>query len=327
MKVLAGDIGGTKTTLAIFDVSGPRPVSLQEETYRSAGFDSLESIVSTFLGGVSGDCAHACFGIAGPVSANTAKTTNLPWFIDGDRMAASLDLNSVSLINDLEANAWGIAALTPTDFFELSPGAPGATGNAAVISAGTGLGEAGMYWDGERHRPFGTEGGHADFSPQTKRETELLLFLKTRYEHVSWERLVCGGGLVNIYEFMLSRRGAEPPPAVRDAMREGDPAAAISKAALSGECEHCADALDLFVHLYGAEAGNLALKMMATGGVYVGGGIAPKILERLKAPGFMQAFHAKGRMESLMRGMPVRVILNPRTALLGPALFVLAARS
>src|SRR5262249_15928735 len=230
-----------------------------------------------------------------------------------------LSIRDVWVINDLEANAYGIAALGPADLLTINAGAPNVAGNAAIIAAGTGLGEAGLYWDGRTHHPFATQGGHANFGPGEAPAREVVEGLSTQFGHVSWERLVSGPGLVNVYRFLRDTRRGEEPAWLAEAMRAGDPAAAISRAAQSGKSALCLQALDLFMGLYGSEAGNLALKIMATGGGYVGGGIAPKNLDRLKDGTFMQRFVAKGRMQGLLEAMPVKVILNDKTALLGAA--------
>ena len=321
MEVLAGDIGGTKTRLALFGVEGNRLEAQVEHTYVSKEYPSLDEIVATFLEVSHKHCDHACFGIAGPVKEGKSKTTNLPWRVDAAGIRNAFGFKNVSLLNDLEANAWGITALSDRDFFTLNAGGPNACGNRAVIAAGTGLGEAGLYWDGHRHRPFASEGGHTDFSPGNDLELELFKFLAQRFGHVSWERVLSGPGLANLYEFLLKHRQSASPQWLAKEMQTSDPAATISNAALSGRDPICVEALDLFVHLYGTEAGNHALKIMATGGVFLGGGIAPKILEKLKQRTFMDAFCAKGRMANLLRDMPVQVILNERTALYGPALF------
>ncbi len=321
MRVIAGDIGGTKTALAVFEVEGSRLHPLVRERYVSGDYQSLDEILSRFMELHDIDCRHACFGIAGPVREQRSETTNLPWRVDAPSLSSRFGFRGVSLLNDLEANAWGIGALQDEDFHVIDPGSSNASGNAAIISAGTGLGEAGLFWDGERHRPFASEGGHADFAPASDLEIALLRHLRRRYDHVSWERVVSGRGLVNIFDFLCEHRRVQPAPWLAEAMRGGDAPSAISGAALEGRCELCSEALDLFVRLYGVEAGNHALKMMATGGVLIGGGIAPKILERLTGPAFLQGFHSKGRMESLMRAMPVKVILNDQTALYGSALY------
>jgi glucokinase len=319
--VLAGDIGGTKTRLAVFEVAGTALKTVAEVVYPSRDYSAFTEIVQEFLSSHAYACDGACFGVAGPVRQGVCETTNLPWRLVAADLSRSLGIAGVALLNDLEASAWGLRTLGAEDLLELAAGEGTCAGNAATIAAGTGLGEAGMYWDGTRHRPFATEGGHADFSPGNDLETALLRYLSKRYTHVSWERVVSGPGLVNIHAFLREYRRDETPSWLVESIQGGDPAAAISEAALDERDEICVEALDLFVHLYGVEAGNLALKMMAAGGVYVGGGIAPKIIDKLQEDGFMQGFVAKGRMQPLLEAMPVRVILNHRTALYGSAVF------
>ena len=322
MRVLAGDIGGTKTRLAVFDVKGERLDTLSEASYPSGEFGSLDAIVQDFLERRSADCRQACFGVAGPVQQGRVQTTNLPWVIDAQAMVRRFGFDTVSLMNDLQANAWGINALGDDDLCVLSAGQADATGNASIIAAGTGLGEAGLYWDGQRHWPFASEGGHADFSPHSDLEIALLLYLRERFARASWERVLSGPGLVNLHDFLRGHRGIAVPSWLNDEMAAGDPAAAISRAALDDRDVICTEALDLFVHLYGVEAGNHALKILATGGIYIGGGIAPRILDKLKGALFMEGLLSKGRMRPLVERMPVRVILNDRAALYGPALYL-----
>jgi len=321
VRVLAGDIGGTKTRLAVFDVTGTRLQTVAEETYPSRDYRTFAEIVQRFLADRKCGCESACFGVAGPVRNGVATTTNLPWQLVASDLGEELEIAQVALLNDLEANAWGIQALDSDDFHVLQDGDRDPAGNAAVIAAGTGLGEAGMYSDGQCLRPFGTEGGHTDFSPASELEYALLCFLRKQFAHVSWERVLSGPGLINIHAFLREYRNSEVPGWLLESMRTGDPAAAISHAAVQEQDEICVEALDLFVHFYAVEAGNLALKMMATGGVYLGGGIAPKIIGKLKGEPFMQGFCAKGRMQPLLESMPIRVILNDRTALFGPAVY------
>lgn len=320
--ILAGDIGGTKTRLAVFNVTGLQLETLVEHSYSSGQYASLGAIIEEFSGRHDYRTAAAGFGIAGPVRDNCVTATNLPWHISAADISRRFHISQVALLNDLEATAWGLRALTADDFHVLNSGAPNPAGNAAIIAAGTGLGEAGLARTGDSFQPFGTEGGHASFSPGNALEIELLRFLQKRYDHVSWERLLSGPGLVNLHEFLCHYRNRPVPDWLQLEMRSGDPAAAISGAAQSGRDALCSEALELFVHLYGAEAGNLALKMMATGGLYLGGGIAPRIIGQLTTGTFMSAFIAKGRMQALLEQIPVRVILNDRTALYGPAVFV-----
>jgi glucokinase len=317
--ILAGDIGGTSTRLAVFEVRNNALRTVVERTYPSREHAGLREIVSRFVAEHRPDIEQASFGIAGPVIDGRVKTPNLPWVIDAQDLADELGLSATGLLNDLEANAYGVAALAASDLVPLNAGSPGATGNAAVIAAGTGLGEAGLYWDGKRHRPFAAEGGHADFAPRNALEIELLRYLLQTHEHVSYERVLSGPGLHNIYRFLRDTDNAKECAAVVEDMRSGDPSAVISKAGLEGSCELCVRTLDLFVAIYGAAAGNLALKIMARAGVYIGGGIAPKIVAKLKGPAFMEAFTAKGRLKPVCESIPVRVILNPKTALLGTA--------
>jgi glucokinase len=317
--ILVGDIGGTNTRLALFKVKETCLEPVVYDRFSSRAYEGLNEIVRTFVAAHDVCISQACFGVAGPVRHGRCEATNLAWVVDVRELASLVGLDTVWLINDLEAQAYGIAGLKDEDFVTLNTGAPDAEGNAAIIAAGTGLGEAGLYWDGRQHWPFATEGGHAGFAPMNELQVELLRYLLTRFTHVSWERVLSGPGLQHIYMF-LRDTGRGPEPAwLRDEMLQDDPPAVISRAGLAGTAELCVQALDMFVSLYGAEAGNLALKVMATGGVFVGGGIAPKILDKLTDPTFMQAFTAKGRMRELLAAIPVRVIQNDRTALLGAA--------
>jgi glucokinase len=325
--ILAGDIGGTSTRLALFDVAGGVLRAVAVEHYPSRSYPGLSEIVREFAAAHRQIPTGACFGIAGPVREGRVETPNLPWVVEAATLATQLALPRVTLLNDLEANAWGVFTLEETDLATLASGVPATDGNAAIISAGTGLGEAGYHWDGTHLRPFASEGGHADFAPHDELTIELYRWLHRRHGHVSWERVVSGPGLVNIYTFLRdSGRGVESAVLV-EAMRAGDPAAAISKAALDESSALAVAALDLFVALYGAEAGNLALKIKATRGVWLGGGIAPKILARLKRPGFLEAFRDKGRFGAFLEAIPVRVILNDETALRGAAWHALSLRA
>ena len=317
--ILAGDVGGTNTRLALVQATDDGLIILVEEIFPSRETAGLEAALAGFLDLHPCQLTACTLGIAGPVRNGRCEATNLPWLVDAGSLARRLGLKRVELINDLEANAYGIGALQKRDFVVLHPGAPNATGNMAVISAGTGLGEAGMFWDGSTHRPFATEGGHTDFAPRNPLEMELLEYCMRRYGRVSYERLVSGPGLVNIYQFLRDTGKAEEPSWLAEEMRRGDPAAAITMWALEEKSPICEQTLEIFVSLYGAEAGNLALKVLATGGVVLGGGIAPKIVSKLQEPGFLNAFTAKGRMSPLLQAMPVRVIMNPKTGLLGAA--------
>ena len=321
--ILAGDIGGTKTNVALFGIAGKSLRLVATETYASREHRSLEEILKEFLGVSRGTISRACFGIAGPVKDGRSATTNLTWVVDSRSLARMLGLNRVGLLNDMEASAWGIAALEQKDMAEINAGSPVPTGNAAVIAAGTGLGEAGLEWNGKEHWPFASEGGHSDFAPRTELEIELLRYLAREFGRVSYERVLSGPGLHNIYRFLRDTKRGDEPAWLAEELSQGDPSAIISQVALEGRAEICERALELFVEFYGAEAGNLALKMMATAGVYVGGGIAPKIAERLKTGPFLEAFVSKGRLRPLLEQVPVRIILNDRTALLGAARWAL----
>jgi glucokinase len=262
---------------------------------------------------------QACFGVADPVQHGRCEATNLAWIVDARELAPVVGLETVWIINDLEANAYGIAALGAEDFVTLNTGAADVEGNAAVIAAGTGLGEAGLYWDGTQHWPFATEGGHTCFAPVDALQVELLRYLLRRFKRVSWERVLSGPGLHNISLFLRDTGRGEEPAWLQEEMQQHDPPAVISRAALEGTAEICVQALDLFAACYGAEAGNLALKIMVRHGMFVGGGIAPKIIEKLTDATCMRTFTAKGRLSPLLEATPVRVIMNDKTALLGTA--------
>jgi glucokinase len=318
--ILAGDIGGTNTRLAFFDIAQGAVQLVTLNVFPSREHAGLDEIVARFVTANNNLRPEAaCFGIAGPVRNGRVTASNLPWVVESKRLADELKLNEAVLINDLEANAWGIPALLPGDVVPLNKIDGSPAGNQAVIAAGTGLGEAGMYWDGKRHHIFASEGGHGDFAPRNELETELLRYLQGRFGHVSYERIVSGPGLVNVYRFLRDTGRGQEPAWLTQEMANSDPGAAISKAAVGGKCPLCEQAVDMFVSIYGAEAGNLALKLMTIGGIYLGGGIAPKMLPKLSGPLFMESFVKKGRMQALLESMPVKVITNDKTALLGAA--------
>jgi glucokinase len=317
--ILAGDVGGTHARIALMKSQGESFSLVTEKIYPSHDYSKLEDIVTDFLKENKTKLDLAGIGVAGPVRDGKCVATNLPWIVDSVTLATACGLEHVDLLNDLEANAYGIATLAAADFAILMKGTPDPNGNAAVISAGTGLGEAGMYFDGAALRPFAGEGGHASFAPEGEAQGELFEYLTRKFGHVSCERALSGPGLVNIYDFLRDTGRGEQTRSVVEQMRHGDPAAAISQAALTDECELCVEALKIFVQIYAAEAGNLALKFLATGGIYIGGGIAPKILSFLRKPIFVEAFLDKGRMKPLLEAVPVQVILNENTALRGSA--------
>lgn len=324
--LLAGDVGGTKTNLAIFAMDEQRGhlQLLRNERYPSGDFDGLGAIAKRFLEkGGEGKIHAACFGIPGPVSNNRAQPTNLKWAVDGAELGTLLGIPSVSLLNDLAANAYGITELAPEDFVTLQDGLKNPAGNRCVISPGTGLGEAGLFWDGKKYRVWACEGGHSDFAPRSEIEVQLLAYLQTRFGHVSNERVVSGQGLTNIYAFLRDTGIGKQTPAAAEEMKTTDPAKVITKYAESGESQMCMQAVEIFVHCLAMEAANFALRAMATGGVYIGGGVPSKLLWKIKAPAFRQAFSAKGRLETLLEGMPLKVILNDQAALFGAARYAL----
>ncbi len=316
---LAGDIGGTKTRLAIVTVEGTRVTIVHEASVPSQDYAQFDILLSEFLSGIETPTS-AAFGVAGPVQGRVVQTTNLPWRIDADALRRQFGFARCTLLNDLEATAHGLSALGVDDLLTLQAGENEATGNLAVIAAGTGLGEAGLFWDGTRHQPFATEGGHASFAPSNTLEFALLRHLQQQFQHVSWERVVSGMGLRDMHDFLCQYRQVAVPDWLAEEISTGDAGAAISNAALEGRDAICAETMRCFVRLYAAEAGNLALKVMSRGGLYLGGGIAPKILPMLQSSEFMDAFLNKGRMRPLLEAMPVKVILNDRAALYGPAL-------
>ncbi|MBI5410500.1 MAG: glucokinase [Nitrospirae bacterium] len=357
--ILAGDIGGTKTNLALFDWTTQRVEPVREQTFASADYKSLEEVITEFLKPLVKAALEpvgeekettspeseapepaapeeapapmpiidaACFGVAGPVIDNRCQTTNLPWVIDGADLAKHLKLSQASrvrLLNDLEATAYGLLVLQPDEMTVLnqgsaSPASSAARKTMALIAAGTGLGEAILFWEGGRYHPMPSEGGHASFAPTSDLEIDLLRHLRAQYLHVSYERVLSGAGLYAVYEFLKETKKNEPTW-LAERIKVEDPAAVIAEVGLAGHAELCKQALDLFASMYGAEAGNLALKALALDGLYLGGGIAPKLIKKLQDGTFMRAFTAKGRYKRLLSGIPVRVIMNQKTALLGAA--------
>ncbi len=316
--ILAGDIGGTKTVLSLLEKIPDGTLRRhQERTFASAEFLQFDDVLAAFL---PADIAidAACFGIAGPVVNQRCQTTNLPWLIDAQALKKQLGTGQVKLLNDLEAMALGMLHLPADDLLELNPEAQAQTGNIAVIAAGTGLGEALLYWDGGKHQPIATEGGHCDFAAQNTQQDLLLAFLRKKYPgHVSYERILSGIGFSHLYDFLCEINFAPACPAVSAISDDSDRNAIISRLGINGEDALCAEAVRLFVEIYGAEASNLALKSFAIGGVFIGGGIAPKILSAMQSEGFIQAFKAKGRFHSLLNSVSVKVSLNQRTPLLG----------
>ncbi len=322
--ILAGDIGGTKTNVALFAVENlGTPVA--QRSFPSGKYASLEAILAEFISEHRPQLTHASFGIAGPVKdGRRVETPNLAWVVSAATLAETLKVERVGLINDLEATAYGVEGLRDAQLHVLNEGQAESGAHRALIAAGTGLGMAGLFFDGQRYRPLASEGGHTDYAPRTPIEIELFNYLHDKIGgRVSYERVLSGPGLFNIYSFLRAHKYAPEPDWLAAQIKDGDGSAAVSGAGLAGECELAVKALDLFAGIYGAMAGNLALLMKATGGLYVGGGIAPKIIAKLKDGSFMQAFNDKGRMSALNAAIPVRVILDDKTALYGAARFAL----
>ncbi|MGH7858153.1 MAG: glucokinase [Candidatus Binatia bacterium] len=319
-RVLAGDIGGTKTNLALYEVAGGRELRpLREQSFPSREYRGLEDVLAEFEKEDTERIAAAAFGIAGPIVDGKVTTTNLPWRVERESLSRVLGTAHVRLMNDLETTAYG-ALFLPADKIHVLHEGKARRGNAAVIAAGTGLGQAFLYWDGARHHPMGTEGGHADFAPRDEIEIGLLRFLRKHYSRVSYERVLSGPGLYNIFRYLTEDLGKRIDPDVAERLRiEGDDSAVIGEAGVSGHCRTCEEAVDLFVSVYGAQAGNLALAGLAVAGVYVGGGIVTKLLPKVTSGRFMDSFISKGRYVEMMSEIPVRIILDPKTSLLGAA--------
>jgi len=317
--ILAGDIGGTKANIALFHVVGRKLSLVREQRYSSAGYPGLNAILREFLADEHQPILAAGFGIPGVVSNGRAKPTNLSWGVDAEEISVEFGIPHVQVLNDLAANACGIAHLPAGDFAIVQRGAPHATGNRCVVSPGTGLGEAGLFWDGHRHHVWACEGGHTDFAPRNELEIALLEYLIKQFVHVSAERVASGMGIENIYKFLRDTGRGTELPAVAQAMKTENAGVVISRFADAGQCPMCAKTLDIFVSCLGAEASNMALKTMATGGVFLGGGIPVKLLPHIQSVAFLHAFNDKGRLSSLMENTPVLVILNDQAALLGAA--------
>ena len=326
--ILAGEIGATRTRLAAFEAEGSRLQSVVERTYPSHEFSGLGEILPQFTRTEGIPVHGACFGVAGPVRNGRSKISNLPWTVDAKELAAQLKLKSVGLLNDLEAYAYGIDAHESKDFITISPGSENAEGNRAVISAKTGLGMAGLFWDGFRHHPFACEGGHADFAPRDAIQMELLAYLQKKYGRVSCERVLSGPGIYDIYNFVRDTKKAEESAELHAQMKAAaDPSPLISRLALEGKSAICGQTLSIFVSVFGAEAGNCALRYMGTGGIYIGGVIAAKIAPKMQDGTFMQAFLDKGRMESILKDMPVQIIANDDCGLIGAARYTLVDKA
>lgn len=321
--ILAGDIGGTKTVLALYDdEAGPGGPAVRQEVFPSRNFPTFAAVLAAFLPRPADIRVRAaCIGVAGPVLNGQSRTTNLPWVLDERELGKALSTERVRLLNDVEAAAYGMLYLPDHELCVLQAGAGRRNGHACLLAAGTGLGQAFLFWDGARHHPMASEGGHADFAPQSEQETRLLAHLRAQFGHVSSERVLSGPGFFNIYTFLRDTGFAEEPAWLREKIQSGDHSVAVTEVALGDGHPLCTETLNLFVRLYGAAAGNLALHVLAFGGVYIGGGIAPKILPKLKDGAFIEAFTAKGRYTELLKGLRVCVALNPRAPLIGAAQF------
>lgn len=321
MRILVGDIGGTKTLLAVFSGSGKNWTLERQNRYVSREHGSLEEIIALFLEGEKEVFSSACFGIAGPVKEGESHTTNLPWVVESKKIEEKFRIKTVFLINDLKANAYGIQTLSEKDFFVLNKARSLEGENQALISAGTGLGEAPIICYKGELIPSASEGGHADFSPRDDLEIELFKHLQAKYGHVSYERVLSGMGIGNLYEFLIASGREKRSKAVEEAMKEENSGKVICEFGLQKKDPACERTLEWFCSLYGGEAGNLALRTMATGGIYIGGGIAPKILPALKSGAFLRAFIDKGRFSTLLQQIPIKVVLDEKTALKGAAFF------
>lgn len=317
--ILAGDIGGTKTILALYKQEKKNWVCCKKETYFSADFDSFEKLINTFLNEQANfQIESVCVGVAGPIENGNCITTNLPWVIKQKDFSSQISAKYICLLNDFEATAWGVLALPEKDFVELNPDARESVGNIAILGAGTGLGEAILLYNKGEYHVLATEGGHTDFAPRNELEIGLLRYLMDLYpDHVSYERVVCGQGLVNIYQYLKSIQYAQTNSETESRIRSEDAAAVISEKAVASEDGLCFKALEMFCEIYGAEAGNLALKCLPKAGIILAGGIAAKILPAIQQGKFMNGYLGKGRYEVLLRNISVKVCLNPEIALLG----------
>ncbi len=318
--ILAADVGATNARLGLFEYHERRLSPVAIKKFRNQDYPSFDRILDAFFTEPR-PIVSACFGIAGPVLNGKVHLTNLNWIIDRCEMQIRLRTERVWLLNDLESTGYGISQLRPEDFLVINAGVPDKTASAALIAAGTGVGESRLERNGNGMCPLPAEAGHADFAPNDDLQSELLVHLRGRYGHVSWDRVLSGPGLHLIYEFLRDTSRVAENPGVAERIRTGDPGAVISQAALDGECELSVKALDTFVSIYGSESGNMALRYLARAGVYLGGGIAPKIRNKLTDGTFMKAFVEKGRMKSMLELVPVSVILNDQAALFGAAYF------
>jgi glucokinase len=325
--LLVGDIGGTKTNLAVFSSKAGAHTPLTERSFPSGHYASLEAIIQEFLSGIDWEVDAGCFGVAGPVLGRHAQITNLPWSIEEDSLKSHFNLSRVKLLNDLESIAYAISILEPGDIYSISEGEPVKGGNIAILAPGTGLGEAFLTHTGTAYQAHASEGGHVSFGPSDQLQIDLLIYMRERkgYEHVSYERVCSGGlGIPHLYAFLKDTGRAKEPAWLAEELAScDDPTPVIFRTAQDQEhpCKLCRMTLQLFVSILGAEAGNLALKVLSTGGIYLGGGIPPRILSYLKQPAFLAALRNKGRFDEILGKMPVYVITNPKAGLLGAAAY------
>lgn len=316
--LLAGDVGGTKVRLALFQPS-KKLICKREVKYESRNYTDLSSLIKVFMSsGPHVEITSVCVGVAGPVINGRSQETNIPWIIDAEALKQELKITKVFVINDLEANAWGLKLLEKQEFASLNLGVK-TQGNQALISAGTGLGEAGLFWDGVSHHPFACEGGHADYAATNEEEIELFLYLKRQYDHVSYERILCGSGLYQLYRFLVDTKKEKKEEDVETIKIGTEPQRIITQKALDGSSKACMRAVELFISILGAEAGNLALKFFSIDGLFIGGGIAPLLVSFFTEKTFLHSFRSKGRFKEFLDRIPVNIVLNDRTALLGAA--------
>lgn len=316
--ILAGDIGGTKTNLALFHFEENTLKPIKKESFKTNDWSSFLELMATFHSKDLPVIDSICLGVAGPVIDGKVLGTNFSWELDEKKIANALKVERVSIINDMEANAYGLSVLAKKDLVEIKDGAWN-RGNAAMISPGTGLGEVGLYWDGTHYHPFASEGGHCDFSQRTELDLRLWRFLQKKYGHVSWERIVSGPGIVNIYEFLLEDKKVAEPESLKNKLNGGDPAAAISKCAMDESFEICKEAMQLFNIYLATEAAQMALKFKALGGIFIGGGILPKIIDMVDKDLFLHHFIQSDKMNTLLEKIPVNVIMNDESPLFGAA--------
>ena len=319
IKVLAADIGGTKTNVALFEASGESINLIDNKKFPSKHYNSFSDIIKEFCGDPR-IVNSMCVGIAGPVIEGKAQATNLEWSMDVNEIKAELGIPNVRLLNDLEINAYGLAALKTEECVSLASGIAPFDGNVALISPGTGLGEAGLFWDGQHYHPFATEGGHSDFCPRSEIDIDIFNYLLGKFKRVSWERLVSGQGIYNIFQFLRDVKNEFVPDWLNENIQNGDPGKAISEGRIQN-VPICISSIDLFIKFLAIESANLALKLKATGGIFIGGGIVPKIIDEVKRSDFFDHFVAAGRLQPLMQEIPINIILNDHTALLGAAYY------